>query len=357
MQKTNKPSGGVFGHTSGNAYEPTKGSPLDKLGYLASPPQKTPQNGLKPLYSETFERRANPKHKSTYIGLNLAIANHDSPMVKRYWRQYWCSSSIELDRATGKTRTTYCDTRTCQVCGRIRTAKMINQYGLILDQTPNLYFVTLTQGKRVEGPELRNTIKRMLKTFADAIKNLKQNKRRAKVDSRINCIRKLEITYCVVRKTHHPHIHALIQGEQNAKDLLCYWMSHNPKCKIDGQHITPYKQGKYLEIFKYITKTTTKDKETGEERANPYKATDEQVQALDRVRTLAVYGFEKPHPENHQPDNEETLDDVEPKGGLPLRFEYVPHGQNWNWYELETGEPLTRYDATKVSETLRPPDG
>jgi hypothetical protein len=227
----------------------------------------------------------------------------------------------------------------------------------MLDQTPNLYFVTLTQGKRVESPELRNTIKRMLNIFGDAIKNLKQNKRRSKVDSRINCIRKLELTYCVNKKTHHPHIHALIQGEQNAKDLLCYWMNHNPNCVIDGQDIRPYKPGKYLEMFKYITKTTTKDKQTGIEQVNPYKITDIQIQALDRVRTFAVYGFEKPHPENHQTDNEETLSDVEPKGGLPLRFEYIPFGLNWNWYELETGEPLTRYDATKVSETLRSPDG
>lgn len=356
MQKTNKPSGGVFGHTSGNAYEPTKGSPLDKLGYLASPPLKSPQKGPKPLYSETFEKRAKPKHKSTYIGLNLALANENSPMVKRYWRQFRCSSSIELDQATGKTRTKYCDTRTCQVCGRIRTAKMINQYGPILDQTPNLYFVTLTD-VTVNGPDLRATIKNRIKKFGDAIKNLKQNKRRAKVDSRINCIRKLELTYNLHTKQHHPHIHALIEGEQNAKDLLCYWMNHTPTASWDAQNIKRADSGSYIELFKYITKTTTKDKQTGIERVNPYKITDIQIQALDRVRTFAVYGFEQPHPENHQTDNEETLSDVEPKGGLPLRFEYIPFGLNWNWYELETGEPLTRYDATKVSETLRPPDG
>jgi plasmid rolling circle replication initiator protein Rep len=356
MQKTNKPLGGVFGHTSGNAYKPSKGSALDKLGYLASPPLKSPQNGPKPLYSETFEKRAKPKHKSTYIGLNLALANENSPMVKRYWRQFRCSSSIELDQATGKTRTKYCDTRTCQVCGRIRTAKMINQYGPILDQTPNLYFVTLTD-VTVPGPDLRATIKNRIKKFGDAIKNLKQNKRRAKVDSRINCIRKLELTYNFHTKQHHPHIHALIEGEQNAKDLLCYWMNHTPTASWDAQNIKPADSGSYIELFKYITKTTTKDKQTGIERVNPYRITDIQIQALDRVRTFAVYGFEQPHPENHQTDNEETLSDVEPKGGLPLRFEYIPFGLNWNWYELETGEPLTRYDATKVSETLRPPDG
>ena len=354
MQKTSKPSGGVFGHTSGKPCKPSKGSALDKLGYLASPPLKGPQNGPKPLFSETFEKRAKPKHKSTYIGLHLALANPNSPMVKRYWRQYRCSDLIQLDQATGKTRTTYCDTRTCQVCGRIRTAKMLNQYSPILDQTPDLYFVTLTHGPRVEGCELRDTIKRMLKTFGDAIKNLKQNKRRAKGDSQIKCIRKLEITYCVYKKTHHPHIHAMIQGEQNAKDLLCYWMSHNPNCVIDGQDIRPAISGKYIELFKYITKTTTKDKQTGIEQMNPYKAMDEQVQALDRVRTFAVYGFEQPHPDNHLTDNEETLDDVEPKGGLPLRFMY--ERGFWNWFEIETGEPLTLYDPTQVSETLKPPD-
>jgi len=233
---------------------------------------------------------------------------------------------------------------------------MLNQYGPILDKTPNLYFVTLTQGPRVEGYELRDTIKRMLKTFGDAIKNIKQNRRRVKGDSQIKCIRKLEMTYCVHKKTHHPHIHAMIQGEENAKELFRYWLSHNPNCVIDGQNVKPAIPGKYIELFKYITKTTTKDKQTGIEQVNPYKVIDVQVQALDRVRTFAVYGFEKPHPDNHLTDNEETLEDVEPKGGLPLRFEYVPHGMNWNWYEAETGEPLTRYDATKVSETLKPPD-
>jgi len=291
MQKTNKPLGGVFKHTSGNAYKASKGSALDKLGYLASPPPKSPQNGPKPLYSETFEKRAKPKHKSTYIGLNLALANENSPMVKRYWRQFRCSSSIELDQATGKTRTKYCDTRTCQVCGRIRTAKMINQYGPILDQTPNLYFVTLTD-VTVNGPDLRATIKNRIKKFGDAIKNLKQNKRRAKVDSRINCIRKLELTYNFHTKQHHPHIHALIEGEQNAKDLLCYWMNHTPTASWDAQNIKPADSGSYIELFKYITKTTTKDKQTGIERVNPYKITEIQRQALDRVRTFAVYGFE-----------------------------------------------------------------
>jgi plasmid rolling circle replication initiator protein Rep len=343
-----EPKAGVFKHPHRPTYNRPRASGLDKLAQLASNPTKAPQSGPKPLFSQSFEARAKPKHKSAYIGLNLALANSHSPMVKRYWRQYRCSSEIELDQATGKTKTAYCNTRTCQVCGRIRTAKMINQYGPIIEQTPNLYFLTVT-APTITGEFLRAEIIARKERIARGIKSLKQYNRRMKLDD-VKAIVKLELTYNEQDKKHHPHLHILIQGEENAKYLLCHWMNNTPNAKIDGQNIKPADSGSCIEMFKYISKTTKKDEATGKEIIYPYHIIDEQVQALDRLRTFAVCGFPKQDPENDKCDPEEILDDVKPKGGTPLHFTYDLG--TWNWYERSTGEALTNYKPDKVKELL-----
>jgi hypothetical protein len=130
-------------------------------------------------------------------------------------------------------------------------------------------------------------------------------------------------------------------------------MNNTPKAKIEAQDLKPADTGSCIELFKYINKTTKKDEDTGKEIIYPYHIIDEQVQALDRVRTFAVCGFPKQDPENDKCEPTEILEDVKLKGGKILHFTYMVG--SWNWYERSTGEALTNYIPDKVKELLIPP--
>ena len=215
---------------------------LDKL-------QLTLENGVFEQ-NEKYKRRANAKLLSSQLSKAL-IKLGPVQLSKQYERGSHCSEYVlrENDRLTSK----YCSNRFCLVCNRIKTADLINGYGPVLNDLPDLQFVTLTI-PNVPGLELKKNIQRMTRNFAK-IKDLIRKR-----GTKITGIRKLEVTYNDVRRDYHPHFHIAISGKEAAETLVNEWLSHYPKANRAAQDIQKADSGSIKELFKYFTKITTNNK-------------------------------------------------------------------------------------------------
>ena len=114
----------------------------------------------------------------------------DTKAQKRYWKTYHCRNVLlqEGNKLIGS----LCRKRWCQKCNRVRTAELINDYKLPLQQLQkedSLYFITLT-APTVSGRNLRSEIEKRYKAFKKAKDNLQRNYGVKLVGGR-----KLEITY------------------------------------------------------------------------------------------------------------------------------------------------------------------
>jgi hypothetical protein len=202
--------------------------------------------------------------------INLALINAAprSEMVRAYWHSYHC-----IDDATvvnGKFQTHhYCNNRWCPVCGRIRTAKIINGYGGQLASIEELSMLTLTI-PNVSAFELPIAIRDMGKGFRKIIDNY----RRRKQDFEIDGVRKLEVTYNEETKTYHPHYH-IITSKTAAEYILERWLQLFPTAVRWAQDIEPANQNSIKEIAKYFSKIFSKDKETGKIKMMPPQALNE----------------------------------------------------------------------------------
>lgn len=217
------------------------------------------------------------------INLALINANPHSEMVRAYWHSYHC-----IDDATvvnGKFQTHhYCNNRWCPVCGRIRTAKIINGYGSQLESIEELSMLTLTI-PNVSAFELPIAVHDMGKVFRKIIDNY----RRRKQDFEIDGVRKLEVTYNEETKTYHPHYH-IITSKTAAEYILSRWLQLIPTAVRWAQDIKPADKNSIKEIAKYFSKIFSKDKETGKIKMMPPTALNEINIALKGVRTFQPFG-------------------------------------------------------------------
>jgi len=169
----------------------------------------------------------------------------DSPLHKSYERSLHCSEV--LIQKEGKLTSRYCGHRWCYICNRIRTAKLINGYGPVLDKLPELRFITLSR------PNVRgDMLKAEIKSLTSAYRRIRDRLRKHKI--LLKGVRKLEITYNHKTKDYHPHFHCIISGELEAEILVQAWLLDNTTADIKAQDNRPADANSMKEIFKYVSK-------------------------------------------------------------------------------------------------------
>lgn len=323
-----------FSHFKGSV-NPSQGGPciVHTLGQVG---QSLPGVGFSGSKKDgTYLKK---RAKNAYFSKELArlLTALDSPLNKAYRRTLFdCCSTIvqEGKKLTAK----YCDSRWCNTCNRIRTAKLINGYKKPLSEFSEPYFVTLTV-PNVQGSDLKPCIAGMVRTFANTLKS----NRRAGIA--FNGIRKLECTYNAIDDNYHPHFHVIIDGEINARALLAGWLQRYSIADEKGQDCRPADPDSWIELFKYTTKLVTKTKGEGFRIYIP--ALDRIFQAMYRVRTFQSFGCVRMVPEEITELQSEEYE-IEPYEFLVWLWE----GNDWQ--SMTTGKALTGYKPSpRMNELL-----
>jgi hypothetical protein len=277
------------------------------------------------------------KAKNNYFTKQLAknLMCLDSPLNKAYRRTYYdCCTTImqEGKKLTSK----YCGARWCNVCNRIRTAKLLNGYTQPLSAINKPYFLTLTI-PNVSANELKHTIVGMIRTSANIIRSIKRQK------IAINGIRKLECTYNAESNKYNPHFHFIVDDYYSATLLQNKWLEHYPTATIKAQDIREINKDEFKELFKYQTKIVSKSKSG----FNIYvPALDVIFNAMKNIRTFQSFGNIKKVNDDVEELIADHYKDVE-------YYEFAV----WQWIEndwqnMADGKPLTNYKPSKRMQEL-----
>ena len=317
-----------------------EGKKLPSLDTLAQLPPKRKKD-KKELPS--IVKRARSKYYTQAI-LKQLVHKKDSPLHKQYSRAYHCAEIIIQEG--NKLRSRYCNSRICNVCNRIRTAKLMNKYIEPLQALGQTYFTTLTT-PNVKKENLRQTVLDLIKTTTFVIRNIREKKL-----YKFSGIRKIEITYNPETDTYHPHVHVL--HDERIGDLIIEeHLKRNPTAHILGQDTRIANSENLNEMFKYAAKFLIKDKTT-KNQMNIYSfALDEIMMALDGLRTFQPFGSIRAKKieddENEQPELiAETITD-------PYIIEKLEqfHLTNWQWLKNDwfchkTNRPLSEYKPPNI---------
>ncbi len=285
------------------------------------------KKGLTPL-----QKRARSKWFSQQI-VNELQQIPGSPLKEYYENASKCNCLLKQNN--NKITAKYCNTRVCNTCNRIRTAKLMNGYILQFSQFDRLEFTTLTR-PNVKESELRNEVELIIKKASNIIRILREKRN---ID--ISGIRKIEITYNAIADTYHPHLHILTNGY--GKEIVELWLKQNPEANIKGQDYREATKESLNELFKYSTKFL--DKSSNKAEMDFYvKPLDNIMIALYKKRTFQPFGKIKKLKENPEDfDNVMELASQE--------YEEIPNYETaywlWNndcdWEEFITLELLTNY--------------
>lgn len=284
-----------------------------------------------------FLKRA--KVKFTQHKLLRALVKLASPLAKKYDATLFCSSVLEQDG--NKLRSRFCNNRWCNICNRIRTAKLIKGYGAAIDSMLDPRFVTLTV-PNVPATELRAEIRRMISEFRKI-----QELRRKHKKPLIRGIRKLEVTYNPDLQNFHPHFHFIVEGEAAADELIEAWLDRNTTADKRGQDQREAKNP--IELFKYFAKLTSKSKsdtiiiKAGKMVRIEYsypEALDLVFQAIEGTRIIQPIGGIKYVKEDIEDLETVTVEDLEPEEALWIY-------QDRDWVNVYTGELLTGYEPSR----------
>ena len=279
--------------------------------------------------------------KSKFITLRLMrkMCVLDSPLRRGYETTTACGCTIE--QKDGKLTSRYCGYRWCSVCNRIRSAEYISKYEPILKSWIDTQFVTLTV-VNVEASKLLETLKEMNKNFRRVLDLMR--KRKIKVCG----LRKVEITYNKEANNYHPHFHILIAGKAEAEMIQEEWLRLNPSARgiaqsiksVDADDVNVYK-----EIFKYLTKLFSKDKNGKYKEVNP-EALDIIFRVMKGRRTISTFGFKAPVIEE---EGELELTEATDAPGAEIKtWVWIEN----DWYDTGTGEALTNFRITKKIERM-----
>jgi hypothetical protein len=274
-------------------------------------------------------KRARAKYHTQKVVLGLVDTG--SELNQYYWNAYHCCDTI---KQSGKEFTsTYCNTRICHVCNRIRTAKLMKGY---LPQLKNrkLDFVTLTI-PNVKKEELKGTITEMIKTATLIIRNMREKKSLS-----VNGIRKIEVTYNKDSDTYHPHFHLLV--DNGAEEILSQWLKRYPTAKRIAQDIRPADQNSLNELFKYSTKII--EGKQGKNIEIYCDALNTIMISLKGKRIFQPFGeIRKVSEEIEQLDVQE-IEDAEPTTE-------IWHWNNHDWFTIINPDkiPLTEYKPPPIN--------
>jgi hypothetical protein len=287
-----------------------------------------------PLVNDKQKLLRKARSKYFTVKLALPLADLKNAREKYYRNAYYCSHVITQEN--NKLTARYCNTRVCNICNRIRTAKLINGYGVQLRNIDS-YFVTLTI-PNVTDNELSNTLERMIKAFRTIQDRLRKNK------VKLKGIRKLEITYNSVTDTYHPHYHIIIDGQQQAEILKTEWLKAFTEAQSWCQDIRKADESSVVELFKYVTKVVTKT----QGQINLYvSAIDTIIEALYKRRAIQPFGDIKMVTEDVTELNSELYEGISEYDFI--EWVYTPEIYDWtNKY----GEILTGYKPTEMFEKV-----
>jgi hypothetical protein len=306
-------------------------APFNKLAQL--PPENRKASKKAPLY-----KRAKAKYYTHRIVGPMCWL--DSPCHKTYQFAYHCCN--QLIQTENKVKGKYCNSRICNVCSRIRTAKLMNGYYEPLKKLGKLEFTTLTR-RNVSGNILRETINEMQKKLTLILRNIREKK---KID--FSGIIKLECTYNSERDDYHPHFH-ILTNKDIGNLIINEWLKRYDKEIVNrlAQHVVIANDNSTKEMFKYVTKFLEKD--NGEESKEPtlniyVSALDTIMVALRNKRTFQAIGSLR------KLKVKEEVEDLEVQENLEIAFEEIKH---WNydytkndWVHL--GERLTLYEPPET---------
>lgn len=317
--------------------EKTNTALLDNIAQL--PTRAMDEGSMK-----TLTKKARAKYYTQKI--NGPLCYIDSKLNKGYSRAYHCCD--QLTQRKNKITAKYCNSRTCNVCNRIRTAKMINGYLNPLkelaesEDLSSLDFVTLTMVNCKEH-ELNDVVNKMLKDATNCIRVIREKKK-----IKVSGIRKLEITYNHIEDTYHPHFHFLINKE-SGNLLIEEWLKRNETAKHWCQKNQQANIGALAEIFKYTTKFLIKsDKNTFNVYVNPL---DKIMIALYKKRTMQPFGIIKRIDENIDSEeliSQEIIDIIDIENGEEIFIKEWYWQEEFNdWYSDIT--PLTNYKPPDIN--------
>jgi triphosphoribosyl-dephospho-CoA synthetase len=161
-------------------------------------------------------------------------------------------------------------------------------------------------------------------------------------------VRKLEVTYNDLRNDYHPHFHFVVEGEEQSSLLLSEWLRRLPSTTFAAQDIREF-NGDLREMFKYVTKLFTKDKETGKHKEVNVQSLDIILRTLHGRRTFQNYGFKLE--QEISEDEEMQLNESTPEGelkndGTPTEYTWYETG----WVNVDDGTILADY---QVSEDIK----
>ena len=305
----------------------TRKSRPHQLDKLAQPLQTAPAKGSQ---RATLVKRARSKWFTRQIlGPLLELG---SPLEKQYENAWHCCEFIYVDEE-GTARSRYCNSRVCNTCNRIRTAKAMNGYMSQLEGKET-YFLTLT-APNVGGEFLRQEVRRLKNVFGNIRRVLQRQ------GMEFAGLTKTEITHNDQRQDFHPHLHILYysdecNGQEVGEAIIDEWLKRNKNASRNAQDLQRADEGSRNELFKYTTKQLKKADGKGF-KYDPV-ALDTIMRALYKLRTLQPFGGLKRV--NDEVEGEEliAMDPV----GVQLSAGYYMYHES-DWYHVQDGHALTSY--------------
>jgi plasmid rolling circle replication initiator protein Rep len=236
------------------------------------------------LSKKSLDKRAQAKFRTQALIRPMVeyAMKHNSPLLQQYRNIMSCNSMLiqKNDTITGS----YCGNRACQVCSRIRTAKMIDAYEMPLNEfgenSGGLEFVTLTV-KNMKGNLFASTVKKMIKEFT-----LINRYMREKLNLVTGGIRQLESTYNKITNEYHPHFH-IVCAVGHGDIILEQWLKRFPDSNVKGQKVTAW-DGNLKELFKYATKIVDSTQKKKKEIAKNEFTTDYEIDAITGKKVIRV---------------------------------------------------------------------
>jgi plasmid rolling circle replication initiator protein Rep len=291
---------------------------------------------------QVYVKRA--KAKYTQQKLLRALLKLNSKYAKRYDSALYCSSV--LIQKGNKLTSRFCNQRFCNLCNRIRTAKLLNGYAPALEKMVDPRLVTLTIPS-CKGEDLKYEIRKMI----CEVKKMQDLRRKLKRDPIVG-LRKLEVTYNPDIDLYHPHFHFIVDGENLGNEMIQEWMDRNPTADRRGQDERKATSPK--ELFKYFTKMTSKSKsdtviiKNGKMIRLSYQypeAIDTIFQAIENSRIIQPMGGVKMISEDVDVDIQ-TITDIDEDSTT-----WIYHRSDW--VNTSTGELLSGYIPSKLDESKR----
>lgn len=236
------------------------------------------------LSKKSLDKRAQAKFRTQALIRPMVeyAKKNNSPLLQQYANIMSCNSMLiqKNDTITGS----YCGNRACQVCSRIRTAKMIDAYEMPLkefgENSGGLEFVTLTV-KNIKGEHFAPMVKKMIKEFT-----LINRYMREKLHLVTGGIRQLESTYNKITNEYHPHFH-IVCALGHGDIIQEQWLKRFPTSDIKGQNVTAW-DGNLKELFKYATKIVDSTQKKKKEVATGEFTTDYETDPITGKKVIRV---------------------------------------------------------------------